>query len=106
VRPLWVEVRPTNPGLTHPCIATSTTIVHSDKPTPTQPNALFPIVPGLVAINNGWKQGLHSSSFRQQLAAHSGDATLSLGLALEDQFFSLFYDTFDLDFNHGELFFC
>jgi hypothetical protein len=59
-----------------------------------------------VAINNGWKQGLHSSSFRQRLAAHSGDATLSLGLALEDQFFSLSYDTFDLDFNHGELYSC
>ncbi|MFN9692489.1 MAG: hypothetical protein ACK550_01595 [Synechococcaceae cyanobacterium] len=59
-----------------------------------------------MAINNGWKQGLHSSSFRQRLAAHSGDATLSLGLALQDQSFSLAYNTFDLDLNHGELFFC
>jgi hypothetical protein len=82
---------------------TSTSIVHSDKSTPTRPKALFPIVAGLVAINSGWKQGLHSSSFRQRLAAHSGAATLSLGLALQEQAFSMDYDTFDLDLNHGEL---
>jgi hypothetical protein len=82
---------------------TSTTIVHSDKPNPTRPKALFPIIAGLVAIKSGWKQGLHSSSFRQQLASHSGDATLSLGLALQEQAFSMAYDTFDLDLNHGEL---
>lgn len=82
---------------------TSTTIVHSDKPNPTRPKALFPIIAGLVAIKSGWKQGLHSSSFRQQLASHSGDATLSLGLALEDQAFTLAYATNDLDLPHGKL---
>lgn len=82
---------------------TSTTIVHSDKPNPTRPKALFPIIAGLVAIKSGWKQGLHSSSFRQQLASHRGDATLSLGLALEDQAFTLAYATFDLDLPHGKL---
>jgi hypothetical protein len=82
---------------------TSIPIVHSDQAKPTPPKALFPIIAGLVAINSGWKQGLHSSSFRQGLAAHTGDATLSLGLALEDQAFTLAYETFDLDLPHGEL---
>ena len=82
---------------------TTHSIVHSDQSSPTRPKALFPILAGLVAIRAGWQNGLHSSSFRKCYANYTGDQTLSLGLALEDQAFALAYDTFDLTLAHGDL---
>jgi hypothetical protein len=64
---------------------------------------LFPILAGIVAIDAEWSDGIQSAAFRQTLAELNGDQTLSLGLALGDQGFSLAYDTFDLQLIHGEV---
>lgn len=65
--------------------------------------SLFPILAGIVGIQAEWSEGLASAAFRQALAELHGDQTLSLGLALGDQGFSLVYNTFDLHLNHGEI---
>jgi len=66
-----------------------------------KPKALFPILAGIVGIQAEWSDGLQSASFRQALAKLCGDHTLSIGLALENQAFSLAYDTYDLQLCHG-----
>jgi hypothetical protein len=80
---------------------TSVEIPHAGGVYP--PKALFPILAGIVGIQAEWAAGLESASFRQALAKLCGVHTLSIGLALEDQAFSLAYNTYDLQLRHGRL---
>jgi hypothetical protein len=80
---------------------TSVQIPHAGGLYPAKP--LFPILAGIVGIQAGWSDGLQSAAFRQTLEGLNGDQTLSLGLALGNQAFSLGYNTFDLQLNHGEI---